>query len=120
MVYTSYKIWFIKRNDDGFIREVAVRFYEGQYEDKLVEDIDGNMVTKSVYVASKRLESVDELAHLVKDGEIRGITENNGKFCVYYNTSDFGSELVTDEEITTFLNGEIKKDTLREIIDEQK
>lgn len=120
MIYTNYKIWFTKRNDDGFITEVAIRVFEGEYQDKEVEDENGNVITKNVFVMTKRLESFDELSHFAKDGELRGTTENTGKFCVYFNTSDFGSELRTDEEITTFLNGEIKKDTLREVIDEQK
>jgi len=116
---TDYKFWYIKRDDNGYIRNVAVRLYEGDYQNKQVEDENGNLVTKSVYTRTKRLESFDDLKHLAKKNKIRGVTENSGKFCMYYDTSDFGDNIKTDEELITFLNGEIKKDKLRDAINEQ-
>ena len=110
MKNTDYKFWYIKRDDNGFITEVAVRFYEGEYQ-----IVDG----EKTYVRIKRLESVLELAHLKKDGKIKGITEKTEKLCVYYDQSDFG-QIKTDEEIRAFCNKEIFKDKGRQVIKEQK
>lgn len=122
-MFTDYIFWFIKRNDDGFITEAAVRFYEGDYQDKQVEDVNGNIETKSVYVRSNRLEKFEQLEHLAKDVDgkpaIKGITESNGKLCVYYSQKDFG-DIKTDDELRSFLNIEISKDKGRQVIPEQK
>lgn|SRR3990167_5144791 len=103
---TDYKFWYIKRNDNGFIIEVAVRFYEG-------EIIDGK------YQRTKRLETFDDLKHLARNEVIRGLAESNGKKVVIYLSEDFG-KIKSDDELRLFLNKELAKDNGREPISEQK
>lgn len=108
---TDYKFWYIKRDDNGFITEVAVRFYEGEYQ-----TING----EQKYVRLKRLETAKELAHLKdKEGKVKYVEENTEKKAVFYNQDNFG-QIKTDDELRTFLNKEIGKDKGREVIDEQK
>ena len=97
----EYKFWYIKRDDDGFITEAAVRFYEGDY-------VDGK------YVRTKRLEP-SELIYINEEV----VSESTGKNAILFNYLDFG-RIKTDDELRKFLNKEIKKDTLREPVDEQK
>ena len=122
-MFTDYKFWWIKRDNNGFITDVAIRLYEGDYQDKQVEDENGNLVTRSVYVRTKRLETFPDLSHLAKNvngnNVIKGVTEKSGKFCVFYDKNDFG-QIKTDDELRAFLSTEVKKDGLREIINEQK
>jgi hypothetical protein len=107
---TDYKFWYIKRDDTGFITEAAVRFYEGEYQ-----MING----EKKYVRTKRLETVNELKHLAKDGKLKGVTEQTGEQCVFYNQEDFG-QIQTDGELRSYLNQELAKDKSREPIEEQK
>ena len=107
---TDYKFWYIRRDDDGFITEAAVRFYEGDYQ-----IIEG----KDVYIRTRRLETFDDLQHLQKDGVIKGLKEVNGKIAVFYYEDNFG-KIKTDEELRLFLNKELAKDVSREPIKEQK
>ena len=107
---TDYKFWFIRRDDNGFITEVAVRFYEGEYQ-----TID----SKQVYVRTKRLETLTDLSHLAKDGTLKQLKEVNGREAVLYYPEDFG-KIKTDDELRSFLNKEIAKDTGRGVINEQK
>ena len=109
---TDYKFWYIRRDDNGFITEVAVRFYKGDYQ-----IIDG----KGTYVRTKRLTPTKgELNHLAKsDGNISYSIEVSGKEAVVYLPKDFG-QIKTDGEIRVFMNTEIAKDTGREVINEQK
>jgi len=102
MALTDYKFWFIRRDDDGFITEAAVRFYEGDY------DADGK------YVRSKLLGKID-LKHLDK----KFVKDSAGVDTKSYTQADFGS-IKTDDELCTFLNSELAKDTKREPIKEQK
>lgn len=113
---TDYKFWYIIRDDFSFITEVAVRFYEGKIETKLVEDIDGNLVSKDVYVRTKRLQEGGELDYL---SSTKKITESSGDVCILYHSEDFG-QIQTNKELENFLNGEIAKDPGREVVDEQK
>lgn len=107
---TDYKFWFIRRDDNGFITEVAIRFYEGEYEIKS---------GKQVYIRTKRLETLSDLPHLVKRGVLKVINEITGEKAIYYNQEDFG-QIKTDNELRNFLNQEISKDKGREPINEHK
>src|SRR3990167_3588837 len=102
MALTDYKFWFIRRDDDGFITEAAVRFYEGGFD------------AEGTYVRSKLLEKID-LKHLDK----KFVKDSNGTDTKLYTQADFGS-IKTDDELRTFLNSELAKDTKREPIKEQK
>ena len=105
MARTDYKFWFIRRDDDGFIEEAAIRFYEGDYV------LEGG---KQVYKRTKRLAPQD-LKHLNKSF----IGEANGNPATLYTYQDFG-RIKTDDELRSFLNKEIGKDKARTPIDEQK
>jgi len=111
-MFTDYKFWFIKRDNNGFITECAVRFYEGDYQ-----VVDG----EEKYIRTKRLQTYEDLKHLKsKDAEvIKGLKEDNGNIAIYYTLEDFG-QIKTDEELCDFLNKELKKDKGRKPIKEQK
>lgn len=98
---TDYKFWYIERDDDGFITEAAVRFYEGNY-------VDG------IYKRTTRLQDKD-LKHLNKLMK----KEDNGNEAIIYTSLDFGT-IKTDDELRQFLNNELAKDTTRVAIPEQR
>lgn len=105
---TDYKFAYIKRDDDGFITEVAIRFYEGEVVEVDDVDIDTGEVTKvQRYVRTKKLASKD-LKHLKfkfkKDAK-------NGDVSVY-TTADFGI-IKTDEQLCLHLDKEAVKDKKR-------
>jgi len=102
MKKSNYKFWFIRRDDDGFIEEAAIRFYEGDY------DAEGK------YVRSRRLDKND-LKHLDK----KFIKESSGVDAKFYTRIDFG-QIKTDDELRAFLNKELAKDKTRKPIEEQK
>ena len=102
MALTDYKFWFIRRDDDGFITEAAVRFYEGGYN------------AAGEYVRSKLLGKID-LKHLDK----KFVKDSAGVDTKSYTQADFGS-IKTDDELCIFLNSELAKDTKRESIEGQK
>lgn len=103
---TDYKFWYIKRDDNGFITDVSVRFFEGELQ---------TINNKQVYIRTKRLEPYKDLKHLERNGRIKIVTETNGNQCVYYHQDDFG-KIKTDTELEKFLEVEIKKDKTREFI----
>lgn len=112
---TDYKFWYIKQDDDGFITEAAVRYYEGDVttEDEVIVKGEPPVpVTK--YRRTARLTS-DELTHVTK--EI--IKESNNNDAVLYTQSDFG-QITTIDELRTYLNDELSNDKDREAVDEQK
>ncbi len=100
---TDYKFWYIKRDDNGFITEAAVRFYEGDY--------DG----KGRYIRSQRLNPSD-LGHL---STTKSAIESSKKTAIVYLPSDFG-KIQKDEELQGFLNQELAKDSTRKPIPEQR
>lgn len=102
---SSYKFWFIRRDDDGFIEEAAIRFYEGNY---VTEE------GKTKYVRTKRLQKND-LKHL----DAKFVKESSGADAKFYTPDDFG-QVKTDDELCAFLNGELAKDKSREPINGQK
>lgn len=97
----EYKFWYIKRNDDGFITETAVRFYQGKY-------------IKDEYVREKRLLEND--LKFLKDKKT--IIESNELPTKLFNQEDLGM-IKTDDEICNFLNKILEKDTTRQPIKEQ-
>lgn len=108
-MYTDYKFWYILRDDDGFITECTVRFYEGEYQ-----EIKG----EQVYVRTKRLETLNDLSYLQTNGIVKAISETNGKKAIYYNQQDFG-QIKIDDELRNFMNKQISKDKGRQIIPKQ-
>ncbi len=116
---TSYRFWYIKRDDNDIITEVAVRFYEGTvipYTRKVVdpETLETTEETIVGYVPLKRLEEKD-VKHIKKDFK----KELNGNDCAVYTSADFG--ITTDQDdVVVFLNKELKKDKNRVPQDGQK
>ncbi len=113
---TSYKFWYIKRDDDIHISEAAIRFYEGEITAK---DEVVNWQTKEVapvirYRRTKRLQK-EELPHFF------GKTTKRELFgdCIVFTPSDFGN-ISTQVELEAFLNGELQKDISRQAIDQQR
>jgi len=108
---TDYKFWFIRRDDNDFIEEAAIRFYEGDYEE--VEDTE----TKEKRIVYKRYKILNktDLVHL-GTGFIKDSNNNDVRF---YTSADFGN-IKTDDDLRKFLNKELKKDMKREAIEEQK
>lgn len=109
MKKTDYKFWYIRRDDFGVIEEAAIRFHEGEIVTQME---DGEEV--QVYIREKRLKA-NQLNHLKSNKTKK---ELSGDDTVIYDPSDFGT-ISTDDELRTFLNGEIKKDTSRQVINEQ-
>jgi len=111
---TDYKFWYITRNDNGFIIECAIRFYEG---DITTED-EYNPLTQQLepvtrYRRTKTLTST-ELSHL----GVGFVKDLNGKDSKVYTPKDFGS-IKTDNELRLFLNNQINKDPIRTVVDDQ-
>ena len=115
MAKIDYKFWYIRRDDNGFITDCAVRFYEGDITTELELNPKTNQIEPITrYRRFKMLEEI-ELAHL----EAKFIKDGSGKDCVFYAKEDFGN-IKTDDELRFFLNQELKKDKKREPIKEQK
>jgi len=111
---TDYKFWYIRRDDDGFITECAVRFYEGEINTRYEIDRDEKLVPVTRYRRMHRLKKED-LTHL-KGEFTKEMNMNDAKL---YFVRDFG-KIKTDNELRLFLNKELAKDELRSPIDEQK
>ena len=120
---TDYKFWYIRRDDSGFIIEVAVRFYEGDITTES-EKVFFNPATGTDefgdvtrYRRFKRLKKPD-LNYLKKlSSEFK--KEYNDNDAVIYTQKDFGI-ISEDDDLRDFLNKELKKDKSRVAIDEQK
>ena len=97
----DFKFWYIRRDDDGFITEAAIRFYEGDY-------VEGK------YIRTKRLLPI-EMPHIKKET----VVESNNNAAILYTDSDFG-RIKTDDELRKFLKKEIGKDKARTPINEQR
>jgi hypothetical protein len=105
MLRSDYKWWYVKRDDNGFITEVAVRFYEGEYQ-----AIEG----ESVYVRSAKLGAV--AMPVARKGA--DIVDSASSYARKYTSADFGS-IKDDDELRVFCNKELARDTSRAPIPEQ-
>ncbi len=117
---TSYKFWYIKKEDDVHISEVAVRFYEGDNFDVNVVRVDPETLERRTelenrYIRTKRL-SLKDVPH---EKERKVVTESNGNECFVYTPDDFGVTSDIDD-VVVFLNGVLKKDKKRVPEDTQK
>lgn len=115
---TSYKFWYVKKDDDGNIDEVTVRFYEGDIITETREITDP--ATKEVFTSDiteykrlKRLQKSD-LPHIKNEF----VQEGNGNECVVYTNKDFGQTKELDDVIL-FLNSQLLLDPNREAEDTQ-
>lgn len=110
----DYKFWYIKRDDNGFIAEAAVRFFEGDVTTENEKDEDDNIVPVTRYRRSRRLDP-SELPHLNGKKKVKDIL---GRDVATFDQNDFG-QISDDDELRAFLNKEMKKDTSRDNVDEQ-
>ena len=108
-MYKDYKFWFIRRDDNGFIIEAGINFYQGQYQ-KIKND---KGIEKDVYVRNRKL-SDNDLFNL----NAQLIKRLDGTFSVRYTALNFGS-IKTDDELRLFLNEQLAKIKGREAIAEQ-
>lgn len=116
MKKTSYKFWYIKRDDDVHISEATIRFYEGDITTVNVMDLQTKIASPvTAYRREKRLQAAD-LDHL---GKRKIIKELCGDDCAVYTPKDFGV-ISTEAELAAFVNRELKKDKKRAPIDDQK
>lgn len=102
---TQYKFRWILRDDDGVIEKALIAFYEGIY-----------IGATNTFMIISRLDR-SKLAHLKSQRFTRGGTGIESD--VLYTKDDFGV-ISTDDELRTFLNGEMAKDTTRTTIPEQE
>lgn len=102
MKLTNYKFWYIRRDDDGFITEAAIRFWESE-------------IQKDICVMTKRL-GEEDLKHLVSGKMVKDSSNYPAR---RYRVKDFG-KIKSDDELRAFLNQELGKDKSRTPVDEQK
>ncbi len=113
---TQYKFRWILRDDDGWIVNALISFYEGTYRPDvpIIDPISGKVIgTQNLFDISKKLTRSD-LWHL---RSMLFNPRNNAD--VLYLPRDFG-RISTDDELRKFLNGEIAKDVGRKPIPEQE
>lgn len=102
----AYKFWYITRDDDGFIIETGIRFYEGEKKKVGVLDFGTNKIkTENRFVREKRL-AKNELKDLSSKATRK---EANGDDVVVYTPKHFG-RIKGDDKLCLFLNKELVKD----------
>ena len=111
---TDYKFWYIKNDGFGAIEECAVRYFEGDITTVDEPDEDNNLVPVTCYRRTKRV-NPREMDH-TKSKRIK--KDSGGNDCVIYTRADFGV-ITTDDELRTFVNKEMEKDTRGNNIPEQ-
>ena len=112
---TDYKFWYIQRADDVHINECAIRIFEGEVTTKSERNIRGSGSTAVTRYRRTRKIPPSELNHF--SGRPTR-TDAAGNSCLMFTSADFG-EITTNDELRTFINNELKKDTSRTPIPEQ-
>lgn len=113
MAFIDYKFWFIKRDDDGYITECAIRFYEGEPKDVQLEDVvTKEKKTVNKYIRSRRLGEDDMKA-------FKGETKHEMSGLPVRLYTDLG-KIKTNEELCEFLNKELSNHPTLEAVDAQK
>ena len=115
---TQYKFKYIIRDDDVFITEIAVSFFEGTYtaSKEMRHPITGAVIGNEPHFDFERKLHPTELGHL-KTTKAKQSLQNDQVYMVY-DASDFGA-ISTQEELIDFLDDEIIKDTSRKPIPDQ-
>lgn len=78
----TYKFWYIKKDDDVHVNEVAVRVYEGIKQQKILKD-----KPETVFSLNKRLSDAD-----YKKTKRKTKTDNDGGHCLVFTDADFGNK----------------------------
>ncbi len=108
----DYKFWYIIRDDNRFITECGIRFFEGDVTTELEIDLDDVEQEVTRYRRSKRLQGA-ELPDKARK------LDTNGNEAVVYTAADFG-EISTDEELDAFAEAELDKFPGKSSISKQK
>ncbi len=115
---TQYKFRWIRRDDNGFITEAGVAFFEGTYlpNQPIIDSRTGDILGFSnQFLATKKLDKNDlKYIKAQKYKQSEGIIENEP----IYEPIDFGV-ISTDDELRAFMNTELAKDKTRTQIPEQ-
>lgn len=98
MALIDYKFWYIRRDDDGFITEAAIRFYTG---DITTEIEFGQSVTR--YRRTQRVGQTIMNTALNKYG-VQIIFDGSGNTAVLLTPTQFG-KIKTDAELVSYCNG---------------
>ena len=104
---SDYKWWYVTRDDDGFITEAAVRFFEGENQEVTFTDFDGEKKTETRYVRTAKL-NPKEIPEL--DGTCKTLAD--GTSARVYTAKDFG-EIKSDDELRLFCNKQLALDKTR-------
>lgn len=110
----DYKFWYIRRDDDGFILDCAIRLYEGDLQ-TVTDILKGTQ--SSQYIRSKKLQMTDGLtlgSRVLKDN----LNQDNFLF----TQKDFG-KIKTSDELRSYFNQQLPVIALsinHTIINEQK
>ncbi len=113
---SEYKFWYIKRDDNGFITEAAIRYYEGAVttENEVVQ-LHGVPEPVTKYRRTARLQKAD----IFDSASKTFVDEANGNDAVVFTTKDFG-RIKTEDELRAFLNVDLARDTTRTPIDQER
>lgn len=105
----DYKFWYIKRDDNGFITEAAIRFYLG---DITTQTEDGQSVTRY-----RRTQRVGQA--LLNTLNIPIVFDSGGNPAVLLTPARFGT-IKTDDELRAYCNGQLARFTGYMPIEEQR
>ena len=111
---TSYKFWFITRDDDGFIIKCAVKFFEGETSEQ-EDDTPLGPQTLTRYRASKELQGAD-LPHFINREKM---LDMRGMETVVFTYVDFGA-IKEEVELRAYLNGQLQLDAARAAVISQQ
>lgn len=111
----DYKFWYIKRDDDGFITEATVRFYEGEVSTK--DETDSLSFQARPVTRYRRVRRLG-LADIGFVSSKKAAIEHNGSIAAVYGQEDFG-KIKTDDELRLFLNKELANEKQKVAIPEQ-
>lgn len=109
--YIDYKLAYVTRNDNYYITEIGVMFYEGSFETVTVPDLKTGTTTKTItqYVRSKRFDKT-EIA--VASAQKTRVNRANQQIIVYTD-NDFGQATNT-AQLQVFLDKELAKNVSKQ------
>lgn len=92
-MFIDYKFWYIKRDDDGFIIEVAVKFFRGDITTELE---NGQNVTR--YRRNLRFNK-----SILDNFNLQVVFDSANNPALLLTSGQFG-QIKTDEELRSFCN----------------
>lgn len=95
--HCNYQKWFVRRDDDGYITECAVYFWEGEVSTQNEEFL-------KLIVPVNRY----RMANILPVQTKKTVKNHRGEDVSVYYPEDFG-KIKTDDELHSFLNKELDK-----------